>query len=90
MASTSDQAPASVEAAPPGPVLNETSEAAIHMNHKAAMKAHLDAQPKVPVKIHADGDVFVQANGYGYIIKPKVTVHVPQQIAEMLEAADYI
>lgn len=47
-------------------------------------------QKRVRVKVHNDGPVSVQVNGYTFLIRENVPVEVPEQIAELLDAAGYI
>jgi hypothetical protein len=55
------------------------------------MRDKLAAEPKVDVKIlNADSDVFVQINGYSFLIQPKVKVRVPKSVALLLEQGGYI
>lgn len=47
-------------------------------------------EKRVPVKVRNDGDVFVQVNGYSFLIKPNVKVEVPESLVTILEDAGYI
>lgn len=48
------------------------------------------AEKRVPVKVRSDGDVFVQVNGYSFLIKPNVKVEVPESLVTILEEGGYI
>lgn len=48
------------------------------------------AEPRVRVKVHNDGPVQVQVNGYSFLIREGVPVEVPESIAAILEDAGYI
>jgi hypothetical protein len=54
------------------------------------MKKHFATAKRQTVKIRNDGDVFVQVNGYSFLIKPNVKVEVPTEIATLLDEAGYI
>lgn len=58
------------------------------------MRAHFAAQPKRRIKIRQEGankqPVPVSVNGYSFLVPTGVMVEVPEQIAEILEEADYI
>lgn len=54
------------------------------------MKVHFADQERVEVKVRHDSDVFVQINGYSFLIQPNVKVRVPAQVAELLEQGGYI
>lgn len=54
------------------------------------MRDELAKEPKREVKVRSDGDVFVQINGYTFIIQPGLKVKVPESVAVLLENADYI
>ena len=54
------------------------------------MRQHFLKQPKRRVKVRNDGPVRVQVNGYSFLIQPNVVVEVPEQVAQLLEEADYI
>lgn len=47
-------------------------------------------EKRVRVKVHNDGPVQVQVNGYSFLIQDNVPVEVPESIAELLDAAGYI
>ena len=55
------------------------------------MRAHFKSQPKVRIKIRKElGEQFVMINGYGFQIQAGEYVHVPEQVAELLQEADII
>ena len=54
------------------------------------MRKHFLSQPKRRVKVRNDSPVRVQVNGYSFLIQPDVYVEVPEEIADLLEQADYI
>lgn len=54
------------------------------------MRDKFAAEKRVPVKIRNDGDVFVQVQGYSFLIKPNVKVEVPESLVPILEEAGYI
>lgn len=47
-------------------------------------------EKRVRVKVHNDGPVSVQVNGYSFLIRENVPVEVPESVAEILDAAGYI
>lgn len=61
-----------------------------HMGKAARMKAHLDAQPKVPIMIPllpgevAGSTESVILNGYRLNIRKGEYVHVPEQVARVI------
>lgn len=67
-----------------------TDEREAHESMLNVMKRIFATQPRVKVKVHNDSDVFVQINGYSFLIKPGKTVEVPEQVAEVLEEGGYI
>jgi hypothetical protein len=76
--------PKTVEA--PAPVSPENA----HTSLIDTMRVHLAKQPKVEVRVHNDGDVFVQINGYSYLVQPNVKVLVPAPVAKLLDEAGYL
>jgi predicted transcriptional regulator len=54
------------------------------------MRDYLSKQEKVEVRVHNDADVFVQIQGYSYLIQPGVKVKVPRPVAELLDEAGYL
>lgn len=48
------------------------------------------SEKRVSVKVRNDGDVFLQVNGYSFLIKPNVKVEVPESIVPLLEDAGYL
>lgn len=67
-----------------------TDDRAAHESMLNTMKRIFAEMPRVKVRVHNDSDVFVQINGYSFLIKPGKTVEVPEQVAEVLEDAGYI
>lgn len=76
-----------VVASPDAP---DTAAEARHASLIDKMKAHFEKEEKVEVKVRNDGDVFVQINGYSFLIQPDVKVKVPKSVALLLEQANYI
>jgi hypothetical protein len=76
-------AEAAATAPPPG-------AASAHASLIDLMKAHFAKEERVEVKVRNDGDVFVQINGYSWLIQPNVKVKVPKSVALLLEQGDYI
>lgn len=68
----------------------DTAAAARHASLIDVMKAHFAKEEKVEVKVRSDGDVFVQINGYSFLIQPDVKVRVPKSVALLLEQGNYI
>jgi len=54
------------------------------------MRDKFAAERRVKVKVHNDGPVSVQVNGYTFLIREKVTVEVPESIRDILDDAGYI
>ena len=54
------------------------------------MREHFKNEPRVRVKVRNDADVPVQINGYTFLVQAGVPVDVPQSVADLLAAADYI
>lgn len=57
------------------------------------MKEHFASEERVEVKVlgdKKDGDVFVQINGYSFLIQRNTRVRVPKSVAELLEQGSYI
>jgi hypothetical protein len=66
----------------------DASETKVQMNRYRRTEAALKAQPKVPVRVPED--TTVQINTYGFFIKAKTTVMVPQQVYDILVEAGRI
>lgn len=71
------------------PATSDSAERA-HQSLIDRMRVELAAQPKRTVKVRNDGDVFVQINGYSFLIQPDVKVSVPEPVADLLDEAGYI
>lgn len=56
----------------------------------AVMRDKYAKEKRVKVKVHSDGPVQVQVNGYSFLIRENVTVEVPESVAELLDQAGYI
>jgi hypothetical protein len=69
-------------------VKTDAADRRAHESDIARTKAALAAQPKVTVKVQED--TYVGINGYGFLIKGKTKVEVPEQVAEILEEAGRI
>lgn len=86
--------PPRVEPTVPEPVNSadapDTAAEARHASLIDMMKAHFEKEEKVEVKVRNDSDVFVQINGYSFLIQPNVKVRVPKSVALLLEQGDYI
>jgi hypothetical protein len=54
------------------------------------MRDKYATEKRVPVKVHNDGPVFVQVNGYSFLIRENERVEVPESIAQILDEAGYI
>lgn len=54
------------------------------------MRAHFAQEKRVRVKVHNDGPVTVQVNGYTFHIRENVAVEVPESVATLLDQAGYI
>lgn len=87
-------APVAIDTLPTAPALTEEEVKYIAEAKRTSlidyMKSWLSAQPKRRVKVHHDGDVFVQINGYSLLIQSGVPVDVPEPVAVLLDQADYI
>lgn len=75
-------------AGPSGAVLTEATIAQQSMLN--VMRDKYAAERRVPVKVHNDGPVQVQVNGYSFLIREGVRVEVPESVAEILDEAGYI
>lgn len=56
----------------------------------AKMRSKFAAEKRVRVKVHNDGPVTVQINGYTFLIREGVPVEVPESVAVLLDQAGYI
>lgn len=61
-----------------------------HQSMLDRMKEHFKHSKRVEVKVRSDADVFVQINGYSFLIAPNKKVMVPVEVATLLEQGDYI
>lgn len=61
-----------------------------HRSHLNIMADKFASEKRVTVKIHNDRDVFVQINGYSFLIAPNVKVQVPESLVPILEDAGYL
>ena len=88
-----DPAPIEVEApaapAAPSPAV-QTQATIAQQSMLNVMREKFAAERRVPVKIHNDGPVSVQVNGYSFLIRENVKVEVPESVAELLDEAGYI
>lgn len=73
-------------AEPPEPVPGEKARKSM----LATMRDKYAKEKRVTVKLRHDGDVFIQVNGYSFLIKPNVRVEVPESLVPHLEDAGYI
>jgi hypothetical protein len=80
-------APVSVPASPPSAVAQATSGRVSMLN---IMRDKFKNEKRVRVKVHNDGPVQVQVNGYSFLIRENTPVEVPESVAEILEDAGYI
>jgi hypothetical protein len=88
-----DPSPISVddEAAPAGPSGAVVTEATITQQSMLnVMRDKYAVEKRVPVKVHNDGPVQVQVNGYSFLIREGVKVEVPESVAAILDEAGYI
>lgn len=76
--------------AAPEPTVNKVEALARHDSLLDIMKKKFATEERVEVKVRAESDVFVQVNGYSFIIKPNEKVRVPKSIQVLLEQGDYI
>jgi hypothetical protein len=67
-----------------------TEQEAVRQSLIDKMRDYFKDQKRVRVKVRNDSDVPVQINGYTFIVQHDVPVDVPQDVADLLEAADYI
>lgn len=74
----------------PAAVVPPTSPEIARISRLDEMKKYFKTQPRVRVKVRNDGDVPVQINGYTFLVQSNVSVEVPQDVADLLEAAGYI
>ena len=84
-ANSTPEIPAEVKAAE---AVSDSEEAQRSMLNVMADK--FAREKRVPVKVRNDGDVFVQVNGYSFLIKPNAKVEVPESIVPLLEDAGYL
>lgn len=83
--------PVEVISAPPAPSVEETEERAQHESMLNVMRDYFAAQPKVRIRVPKEkGNVPVQVNGYTFLIAAGEYVEVPRDVADILEAAQYI
>ena len=54
------------------------------------MRDKFATEKRVPVKVHNDGPVQVQINGYSFLIREGVKVEVPESVRDILDEAGYI
>lgn len=89
-----DPKPIVVDGAPPAPAgpssLVQTEATIVQQSMLNVMRDKFKAEPRVKVKIHNDGPVSVQVNGYSFLIREGVSVEVPESVAALLEDAGYI
>lgn len=96
MASPKMQDPTPIEidgASPETPVIAPAVQTDARVRQQSmigVMREKYKAEKRVPVKIHNDGPVQVQVNGYSFLIREGVRVEVPESVAEILDAAGYI
>jgi len=73
------------------PVASATPAAeAAHRSMLDLMADKFKNEKRVTVKVRNDADVFVQVNGYSFLIQPNKKVEVPESIVPLLEEAGYI
>lgn len=86
-----DPKPLTVEA--PAPAGDAKARGEALFNRESMLNVMRDkyaTEKRVRVKIHNDGPVQVQVNGYSFLIQDGVAVEVPESVAEILDAAGYI
>lgn len=89
----SDPTPIEVEAPPSsaGPSAAVQTQAILAQQSMLnVMRDKYASEPRVRVKVHNDGPVSVQVNGYSFLIREGIAVEVPESVAELLDAAGYI
>lgn len=74
-----DKAPAVAEQVPAG--VTGLDEKAFKTRYQT-QKAYFEAQPRVQVRL--PNDEFVQINGFGFQIKGKENVSLPQDVVDLL------
>jgi hypothetical protein len=89
-----DPTPIQVEDAPAAPAAPSsavtTQATLIQQSMLNVMRDKFASEPRRKVKIHNDGPVSVQVNGYSFLIREGIPVEVPESVAEILDAAGYI
>lgn len=89
-----DPTPIEVDAPPaqPGAPTPAVQAAAILAQQSMlnVMRDKFAKEPRVRVKVHNDGPVSVQVNGYSFLIREGIAVEVPESVADLLDAAGYI
>ncbi len=90
-----DPTPIEVEAAPAeaaGAPSAKVRAAALESQQSMLniMRDKFASEKRVPVKIHSDGPVQVQVNGYSFLIRENVRVEVPESVRDILDEAGYI
>lgn len=63
---------------------------AAHKSMLNTMRDKFAKEKRVRVKVHNDGPVTVQINGYTFLIREGVPVEVPESVATILDQAGYI
>lgn len=81
-------APAAPATHPSGEV--QTNATVLQQSMLNVMRDKYKAERRVAVKVHNDGPVSVQVNGYSFLIREGVRVEVPESVAEILDEAGYI
>jgi hypothetical protein len=81
-------APAVAAPAPSGAIVTEATLGRESMLN--VMRDKYKTEKRVRVKVHNDGPVQVQVNGYSFLIRENVPVEVPESVAEILDQAGYI
>lgn len=95
MATVQPQDPTPIEVDGPAPAAAATpavtTQATVTQQSMLnVMRDTFAKQKRVRVKVHNDGPVTVQVNGYTFLIQEGVHVEVPEQVAELLDQAGYI
>lgn len=85
--------PVTGEIAPAAPAASGAARAgatSAQVSMLNVMRDKYAKEKRVRVKVHNDGPVQVQVNGYSFLIRENVPVEVPESVAEILDAAGYI
>jgi len=85
-----DDPGASTEATTEPSAAVKTNATVLQQSMLNVMRDLYRVEPRRRVKVHNDGPVQVQVNGYSFLIREGVPVEVPESVADILEDAGYI